>query len=86
MGAKAMTEITTTLKELLEAAYEAASVDATVQDKARLGKALTAFEVSEAIPCNLCKSIDCDRTFDDEGNPSCVPVEDDQSVFGHIDE
>lgn len=86
MGAKAMIEMTTTMRELLTAAYEAASVDATSSDKLRLGKALTAFEVSEAIPCNLCKSVDCDRTFDDDGNPSCVPVEDDQSVFGHIDE
>lgn len=65
-------KITSELRNLLDAASYAASIDCHMTDKIRLQNAINAFEISEAIPCGHCQTVSCQRSFSEEGDPLCI--------------
>lgn len=60
------------LRALLDAAYEAASVDCHINDKARLQAAIIAYEQAAGIACRSCSRVECPREYSEDGDAACV--------------
>jgi hypothetical protein len=65
--------VATAIDHLLECAYEAASVDCHIADKARLFAAIIKYERAAGVPCRGCGKPDCARERNDEGELLCDP-------------